>query len=211
MVKRLEHPFLKRRFLYSDYSIKTVAFKKAQIWSYDLIIGSIIFLIILEILSFFWWSVSTNVSRSEERIITESLGFSDMLLTTGIPGAWFVNYPVEQTWNNVKQIGLTTNTSERTLEWVKMGSFYEMSAYNYSRTKAKARSRYDYYVYITQHNGTEQKVGVVGYSIPTIYYSAGLDPASSNARTIVKTERIVIYQNEIVRFRLLTWTSQVWD
>jgi hypothetical protein len=185
--------------------------KKAQIWSYDLIISSILFLIALGILAFFWWSVTTTVSKSEEKIITESLKFSDMLLTPGIPEIWFVNSSMAGTWDNVQQIGLTTNTSKRIVEWMKLGSFYEMSNYDYPRTRLKAKSHYDYYIYLTKHNGTEQAVGVVGYGLPVTYYSAGLNPASYDARTIVKTERIVIYQNETVRFKLLTWTSQLWD
>ena len=186
-------------------------FNKGQVWSYDLIIGSILFLITLGMLTFFWWSVTTSISTSEEKTIIESLKFSDMLLTPGIPEIWFVNSSSAQTWNNVQQIGLTTNTSKRTLEWIKLGSFYDMSAYNYSPTRLKANSPYDYYIYLTQHNGTEQAIGVVGYGSGIIYYSAGLDPVAYNAKAIVKTERIAIYQNEIVRFKLLTWTSQAWD
>jgi len=205
------------RFLYFDYSIKTVRFKKAQLWSYDLVIGSIIFLVVVGILSFFWWSISTNISMDEEKIITASLESSDMLLTPGIPDSWSVNvrascwYDCIDEWNNVQQVGLISSTSKRTLDPVKLVSFYEMSYSNYSRARAKAKSRYDYYISLNRYNGTEQAIGLIVYQLPVLYYAAGLDPATSNAKTIVKTERIAIYQIEVVRFKLLTWTSQIWD
>jgi hypothetical protein len=183
--------------------------KKAQVWSYDLIIGSILFLIALGILAFFWWSVTTTISRNEEKIFTESLKFSDVLLTPGIPETWSVDPEFQETWDYyVQQIGLTTNTSKRTLEPIKVGSFYGMGAYNYSGAKLKAKSHYDYYLTLTRHDGIEKEITVYWFGS---YNSTGLDPISYNAKTIVKTERIVIFRNEIVRFKLLSWTDQVWD
>jgi hypothetical protein len=186
-------------------------FRKAQVWSYDLIIGSILFLIAIGILTFFWWSVTTSISRNEEKIIQESLKFSDALLTPGFPQDWsIIPLPDFQwMWSSVKQVGLTVNNTKRTLDWIKTGCFYSMSSINYTLAKLTARSHYDYYITLNRYNGTE-------YAIPInfmwyINSSTGLDPLISNAKSIVKTERIVIYQNETVRFKLLTWTDQVWD
>jgi nitrogen fixation-related uncharacterized protein len=186
-----------------------VGWKRGQVWSYDLIISSILFVIALAILAFFWWSVRTNMSEDKEAILRESIKVSDVLMTPGIPTNWntLVDLSDQTTWANVQQIGLAESWDNHSLSIGKVYKLFNMSLVNYSIVKNKLRSRYDFYMELKfRNNSVEQPVKMNGTPI-----LAGNSYNVLTVKTISKNDRVAIYNNSIVIMRLYLWSDSTSD
>lgn len=186
--------------------------KKGQIWSYDLIVGSLLFIIAMAILAFFWWSARTNMSEDKEAIVRESLKVSDVLMSPGIPANWneVVNLSDQSTWSNVQQIGLATSWANVSLSVDKVYKLANMSSVNYSYTQGKLRSNYDFYVQFafrnTSNNNLEQPVLMNKKPI-----TAGSAYNDITVKAISRVDRIAVYNNSIIIMRLYLWSNSTYD
>jgi len=120
--------------------------RKGQVWSYDLMMSSILFVIAMGILAFFWWSARTNMTEEKDTMTLESIKVADNLVSPGSPTDWQSSIDVndQSTWSNVQQIGLGRSWSasdSNVLSIDKLYSFQTMSSNNYSLTKSKLRLR----------------------------------------------------------------------
>ena len=187
--------------------------RKGQVWSYDLMMSSILFVIAMGILAFFWWSARTNMTEEKDTMTLESIKVADNLVSPGSPTDWQSSIDVndQSTWSNVQQIGLGRSWSasdSNVLSIDKLYSFQTMSSNNYSLTKSKLRLRYDYYVQFIIHNGngSDQVVKLNGFDL-----DVGKPYDEITARMIAKTDRIVIYNNSLVIMRVILWSESPWD
>jgi len=187
--------------------------RKGQVWSYDLIIGSILFVIAMGILAFFWWSVRTNMTEEKDKMILESIKVADSLVSPGSPTNWesAVNLNDQSTWQGIQQIGLVRSWNDNDsniLSIDKVNKFRMMSLTNYSFTKTRLRSQYDFYIQFLIHdvNGTDK---MAKYGVSDLW--AGKPFNEQIAKTIAKTDRIVSYNNTIVIMRVFVWSDSLWD
>jgi hypothetical protein len=185
--------------------------RKGQVWSYDLIVASIIFITAMAILAYFWWSARTNMSENKDAIIRESLKVSDVLMSPGIPSNWntLVNISNQSTWSNVQQIGLAESWTNQSLSLDKVYKLTNMSIINYSYVQSKVRSSYDFYLEFkfrnTSNNNLEQPVLMNNTALVAgIVYS-------NLAKAIAKEDRIVVLNNSIVIMRLSLWSNSNFD
>ncbi|NYZ75827.1 hypothetical protein H0N98_01080 [Candidatus Micrarchaeota archaeon] len=184
--------------------------KKGQVWSYDLIIASMIFVVAMAILAFFWWSARTNMSENKDAIIRESLKIGDVLMSPGIPADWntaggFDPFD-DSTWSNVQQIGLAESWTNRSLSVNKLNNLRTMSSTNYSYTRSLLRSKYNFYVEFkfrnTRNNNLEQPVLMDGLPI-----TAGSPYNDMTVKAIARDDRVVVYNNSIIIMRLYLWSN----
>jgi hypothetical protein len=191
-----------------------LSLRKGQVWSYDLIIASIVFVMAMAVLAFFWWSVRTNMSEDKEAIIRESFKVSDVLMSPGIPQNWsmLVNLSDQSTWSNVQEIGLAESWTNGSISADKLYKLINMSSANSSIVQNKLRSRYNFYLQFvfrnTSNNNLEQpllmnKTAIVAGDNP-LY-----NPATVQA--IAKDDRIAVYNNSIVIMRLYLWSNSNLD
>jgi len=182
--------------------------KKGQVWSYDLIIASMIFVIAMAILAFFWWSARTNMSENKDAIIRESLKVSDVLMSPGIPANWntLVNLSNQSTWSKVQQIGLAESWVNRSLSVDKIYKLTNMSVTNYSYARSLLRSNYNFYMEFnlrnTSNNNLEQPVFMNGTAI-----TAGSKYNDMTVKAIARNDRVVVYNNSIIIMRLYLWSN----
>ncbi|MCX6775960.1 MAG: hypothetical protein NT130_03880 [Candidatus Micrarchaeota archaeon] len=187
--------------------------RKGQVWSYDLIISSILFVIALGILAFFWWSARTNMTEEKDTMTLESIKVADTLVSPGSPTDWQSSIDVnnQSTWSNIQQIGLGRSWSDsdsNVISTDKLYSFQMMSFNNYSFTKSRLRSQYDYYIQFIIHNsnGSDQMVKLNGLDL-----WVGKPFNEITARMIAKTDRVVVYNHSLVIMRVLLWSESPWD
>ncbi|MEM3555726.1 MAG: hypothetical protein QXF56_03355 [Candidatus Micrarchaeia archaeon] len=183
--------------------------KKGQIWSYDLIIGSIIFAIAMGILAFFWWSTQTNISENKDLIAKESIKVSDLLMSPGIPPNWneLVNLDDQGTWGVVQQFGIVDKWDSNTLSIDKVYKFRQISLRNYSFAKTKLRSRYDFFFELVEiNNSVESRIKLNGIDI-----LAGKQYNEMTSKTISKVDRVVLYNNSAALMKVYVWSDYFWD
>jgi len=183
--------------------------KKGQVWSYDLIVGSILFVIAMGVLAFFWWSARTNISENKDAIVREAVKVSDVLVSPGIPTNWSASVDPANvnTWAGLQQIGLAEDWDTNVLSVDKISKFMQMSLVDYSLLKTKLRSRYDFYMELTFYNDTsEEAVKMNGANI-----TAGRQFDESTAKTIAKSDRVVIYNKSLVMMKVYMWSDSAWD
>ncbi|NYZ79119.1 hypothetical protein H0N99_03135 [Candidatus Micrarchaeota archaeon] len=186
--------------------------RKGQVWSYDLVIASIIFVLAMAVLAFFWWSVRTNMSEDKEAIIRESFKVSDMLMSPGIPQNWsmLVNLSNQSTWSNVQGIGLAESWTNSSLSVDKVYKLINMSSVNSSLVQNKLRSRYNFYLQFvflnTSNNSVEQPVLMNQTAIV-----AGNLYNLTTVQAIARDDRIAVYNNSIVIMRLYLWSNSSLD
>ena len=187
--------------------------KKGQVWSYDLIIGSILFVIAMGILAFFWWSARTNMSEQKDVLILESIRVADSLVSPGSPTDWetHVNLNDQNTWDDVQQIGLVQSWNDNEsniLSNCKVYNFRMMSFANYSLTKTKLRSRYDFYIQFIIHNanGSDQ---MATYSGSDLWIGKPFN--EQTVKSIAKTDRLIVYNHSLVFMRVYIWSDSLWD
>jgi hypothetical protein len=187
--------------------------RKGQVWSYDLMISSILFVIAMGILAFFWWSARTNMTEEKDTMTLASIKVADTLVSPGSPTDWQSSIDVnnQSTWSNVQQIGLGRSWSDsdsNVISTDKLYSFQMMSFNNYSFTKSKINSQYDYYIQFIIHNsnGSDQMVRLNGLDL-----WVGKPFNEVTATMIAKTDRVVIYNNSLVIMRVLLWSESPYD
>lgn len=183
--------------------------KKGQVWSYDLIIGSIIFIIAMGILAFFWWSAQTNMSENKDLVAKESIKVSDVLLSPGIPQNWneLVDVNTPSTWGNVQQFGLAERWDSNKLSIDKLYKLREISLRNYSFAKSRVRSRYDFFFELVGiNNSVESRLKLNGKDI-----IGGKQYSETTAKTIAKVDRVVVYNNSAAVLKVYSWSDYFWD
>jgi len=178
-------------------------------WSYDLIVASIIFVIAMGILAFFWWSAQTNISENKDLIAKESIKVSDTLMSPGIPPNWneLVDVNNPSTWSAIQQAGIAQSWDNNMLSIDKLYKFSQISLRNYSFAKTKLRSRYDFFFELIGINqSVESRLKLNGTDI-----IGGKQYSETTSKTIAKVDRVVIYNNSAALLKVYTWSDYFWD
>lgn len=181
--------------------------KRGQVWGIDLSIAFILFLGVIFL--FYRYSISfTPESSLVNKMIKEGGYASNALLSEGYPENWTL-----YTLNDIGTLGLLGNDSLLDINKVSnfsawVGGGPTLKPTNYSLSKPKLNTKYDYY--ITFKNGTGQAdclLDTVGNCIVL-----GKDYSNENPKQVVKIQRLVAYDTGqgIKPFKLLLyiWTKE---
>lgn len=160
---------------------------KAQVWITDFIVGFIIFLIGIILASRFIFN--SMIDDDFEKIRLEAESTSQDLLSEGLPKDW--------TNDTLVKIGLTTNNR---LNIAKVSRFYNM---NYEDTKFYFGSGLDYLLYF-QKNNTILNITTCGFGKINLT-DCNVNLSGLEYDDLVKTVRLVIYNNTIVEMVLYLW------
>jgi hypothetical protein len=158
----------------------TSTHKKGQIWGMDLIVAVLIFSVALS--SFYFYTINNENTQEETLKKIEKRGklITDILLSEG---------------TTVQEIGLLTNGK---INQTKLEQFNNLTTTNYEQTKQLFNTEYNYYIFLDQQiqttTGTIDGIG-----------KPGINRSNIEALTLIKINRITIYQNKPVSMTLYIW------
>ncbi|MCD6279299.1 hypothetical protein J7J26_00795 [Candidatus Micrarchaeota archaeon] len=123
--------------------------RKGQYFSFDAIVGLLIFIISVGILITYWYNIQQIIQTQDASTRVVALRISDMLFTQGQPSNWNTLTSID----NVKMIGLMTNGTIDPLKINKLSDFMTSDA-NETKLKMKT-SGYDFQVILSGGYNTE--------------------------------------------------------
>jgi hypothetical protein len=174
--------------------IKVIQAREGQLFSSDISVATVIFLASLAIVFFVWNSVVDDIQGAEslrdmQKAVSEVA--EQIVRTPGVPSNWNIY--------NVEAVGLASQ-DRLLLESDKVLGFLQLmnsSGPAYEDNKHKAGlTPYDFYFEMSHLEG-----GIV--QIGNIEAVTGLAP--SDAREVLTAVRSAIYNDEIVRVKLIMW------
>ena len=207
--------------------------RKGQIWSYDILAAVVVFIIMFSFLAFFWWSVATTTGEPKAEIISrEAKGLSDTLLSPGSPTDWdgLVDAGDTGTWAAVASLGLTEEFGASEVSEGKAEKIALMNDTDYSLLKQKLRTNYNFYIEMKEfYNCSEPGVGAFcnargitdadeewlsmehfaqanGRNV-----SFGTNWEEGGARSVSAVSRYALYNDSLVRIKVVLWTNQSWQ
>jgi len=150
--------------------------KGGQAWGFDLVVGTVIF--VIGILSFYFYT--TNLSGGEGDVIQQIQQngelIADSLMSEGSPLDWNPD--------NVVRIGLL---SEDRINETKLDNFRSLAESDYNRAKSLFRVNSEYFVYL----GSDSANGI------------GRD--STDAVNLIKITRVVVHNQSITTLNVYSW------
>lgn len=163
--------------------------KRGQIWSFDVMIASALF--IVTILIFFTFSLNQSDETTEafDLLFYDGNVLADNIMSEGYPKNW--------NSSTVSIIGLTTDNR---INQSKIEELYTMIYFenNYTRTKNLFNTKYDYYFFLDE-NMTANSNSIEGIGYP------GATKSNINSRNLIKVTRFTIYQNKTVPLYIYIW------
>ncbi len=172
---------------------------KAQFWSFDVIFAMVIFGTTLVLLTFVWFSVSTQFSLASgygaEEMQAQLQLLQSRILSSGTPSDWasLVNITNPSTWQNIS-IGLGTGNGNR----ISMGKVMTLMALaNYNTTTYQASKQmlgigFDYFIII--------KSSAFNITI-------GRNPSQYKAVAVQIAKMPVILQGLAANMQVEVWTN----
>ncbi|VVB66294.1 Uncharacterised protein [Candidatus Gugararchaeum adminiculabundum] len=122
--------------------------KRGQFFSFDVIMGAVVFLIALFLLTTYWWGIRNSFDDTRENMYLATLRVSDLLMTPGAPTNWADPGAV------AGQYGLMKNWTYQKLDIYKAKRFLSLTrpiTGNYNDIK-KSLGAQNYEFYITIEN-----------------------------------------------------------
>ncbi len=166
--------------------------KKGQAWGFDVIMGSIIF--ILGLVIFFLYSLNYPRQSEDTIDILEFEGdfISENLLSAGNPDNWDEN--------NVIRIGITNNNKVNQTKLERLYYMANVASNNggYNKTKSLLNTRYEFFFNFTQQIE-------IGNPPEPLYGGIGKNFTDNNPENLIKITRLVIYNNQPTTLQLYIW------
>jgi hypothetical protein len=162
--------------------------KKSQTWGMDLIIGIMIFSFAL--LIFFIYALNNAADKSEDidKMKYDGDGMINQLYSAGYPINWNIS--------TVISIGVIDDNK---INQTKLDLFYNLSIYNYTRTKRLFNTKFDYL--LTFENITANNININGIGKSGINEST----LTVNATNLVLIKRLIIYKLKPTVLKLYIW------
>lgn len=182
--------------------------EKAQYWSADILISSFIFILILGVFAAIKWSINTNTSEDEDRLLRNALKFADDIMQPGMPQEWATMIdlatlcPNGEGTKRVERIGITDGWDTNTLNETKLLKLIEINktSCGYSVLRTVFKCPYDFHIYAERDNKT---ILINGEE-----FNIGLAPISP--RSSVKIDRIVVVNSTVSLLHITVWTNSTW-
>jgi hypothetical protein len=168
------------QFLAHLFKMKT---QNGQAWGFDLIIAVMIFLVGVILIYFYTINYPGQEQDEIQNLQYEGQILSETLLSDGSPVNWNMT--------NVLRPGILSNGK---INQTKLAMFKDLSnATNYQFARALFRMRNNYYIEF------QNPIIISGQSTSLI----GLN--RTNEKNLVKTTRVVIYENNLTTFKFYIW------
>lgn len=207
---------------------------KGQIWSYDLLVAVSVFVFTLAIVMLLSQSISGGTkARLIDDLSNSAWELSGVLMSPGNPSNWSsgVNASNQSTWGNISLAGLLESFDSPQISQGKAGTLMQMNATNYSGLKAKLRTGYDFYVEVKEfYNCSDAGIRTSPYynctgrgiandsdewwelehyaRVGAANFTLGRAPGYGYANSISVANRLAVYNNSVVRVRVILWTNQ---
>ncbi|MFH1307523.1 MAG: hypothetical protein ABIH72_01595 [archaeon] len=155
--------------------------RKAQVWSIDLAIAIVIFLIGITMMYFYALNYTQETEDKLEVLFYDGNNVGEILLSPGYPEDWTVS--------DVVTPGIL---SENKINQTKLDNFNSL---NYDEIQRRLNTNYELFFNFSEPmyiSGAYQK-------------GIGRDPLDYSPRDIVKVSRFTIYQNKPVRIDIFIW------
>ncbi|MEM3030173.1 MAG: hypothetical protein QXH27_00405 [Candidatus Micrarchaeia archaeon] len=166
--------------------------RKGQFFSYDAVIGGVIFVIAFALLASYWWGVSSTLNPEREDLLRDALRISDFLLTEGNPPYW--NSLARE---NVALVGFADSAKNATLSESKLSKFRELSENDYTYAKEHLL-RTPYHFNITLERGG---LLLTCGGAPCTMGSA----LAAGSRNQVVVTRVVKYGSGLADLKIILW------
>lgn len=155
--------------------------KRAQAWSIDLFIATIIFALALAAFYFFMTN-QENPQETLEKMKQDSKKISQDILSPGIP----------ENWNEINVIipGIISNNRINTS---KLTTFDNLTSSNYLKTQTLFQTSFDWYLSFSENitlNGVEKQ---------------GIGKEPINPQTLLRTTRYIVYKDKPINIYLELW------
>ena len=156
--------------------------KKGQAWGTDLIIASVVFIGGLLVFYFYSLNISDDGSDTLQKLQYSGELVAEDLFSEGYPKNWEIE--------DVQRIGIVTDSR---INQTKLESFYNLSTYEYEKTKSLFNLNYEYYI------SFQNNVSIYGQSVEGI----GLKPQNSN--NLIKITRVMVYNDKPTSVEVEIW------
>jgi hypothetical protein len=156
--------------------------KRGQAWGFDLMIGSSLFIVGIIVLYLYALNYPTDDQMPVKDMSIEAQRISSIIFSEGYPTNWNMT--------NVNRPGFV---SQGKINETQLNYFYNLSVDNYSLLKAVLRTNYNFYVFFSE------PMDLGGNSV------AGIGQYPTEAKNIIKYDRIVIYKNKPVNAYVYIW------
>lgn len=155
---------------------------KAQAWGFDLIIASIIF--VVAIISFYLYTINYSPEKEDMAQILSYEGtlIAESILSEGFPENWDSS--------TVSRIGLL---SQNKINETKLKQFSDLAQSDYAKTKSLFKIQNNYFITFSEEIIiSEEQISIIGAQ-------------TENPTNLIKTERIIPYENKILTISIQTW------
>lgn len=156
--------------------------KGGQMWGFDLMMATVIFIVAIIIFYLYTLNASEEAKANIDRLSYEGDIIADALLLEGTPKNW--------TNETVISPGIL---SKSIVNQTKLELFYNLSRYDYNKTKLLLNTKYDYYIYLSESmilNGEQV---------------SGIGKAPTNQKNLIKIERITVYKDKPIKLIIEVW------
>jgi len=207
---------------------------KGQIWSYDIMISAMVFILALALISFFWWSITATMNAQPTPIFKESREFAGDVLSSGSPQSWdsVIDPGDPGTWSAATSIGLLESDAGLVVSGDKLVALREMDEADHSLLREKLGLGYEFQVLLHEFYDCSEPMMIASpyncedrgispfdpewssrshlVTVGGSGYSIGSAPDSS-AKTVATIKRFAVYNDSLVRVTVLLWTSNAWQ
>jgi len=167
--------------------------KKAQVWSIDLAVGLIIFLVGVLILFFYAMNLRGGSSEILDDLFLTGNSLANNLLSEGSPTNW--------TETNVVFPGLLSENNGNKINQTKLQYLYNLNQ-DYANLKKILKTKYDFYIYFSEQmiieGGAIDGIGKPGVDRDNIV-------SIENPKNLVKIERVSVYNNNPIILNIYLW------
>jgi len=178
---------------------------RSQAWYADFTLAIFIFTFLLII----YFSYTSNLSNEDSDVLKDLTNdiksISSSLVVKG--------YPVNWTESNVQRLGLTDNTQR-----INQDKLIQFINLNYDDRKSLFNTQYDYFIFFKNNNGCLVNISDnfgIGHSDVDIneledtdcngFTEDSIDISDINPKNLVRTDRLLIYNSEIVDMVIYLW------
>ena len=173
--------------------------KKAQVWSLDVIMGIVIFMVAIVIFYVYTINLSEDTESKSQDLDTDAEFFSSNLLSEGSPRNWNIT--------NALIPGVMTGVE---INQTKLDNLYNLTysdyPQGYQRLIIMVGTRFDFYFYLNDKmtiNITASTIEVDG--IGKLNVNRTNLQEIENPSNVVKFERFTVYQKKPTKLILLLW------
>jgi hypothetical protein len=164
---------------------------KAQVWSLDVLIAFIIFIVGMIFFYLYIINYQEDVAATGDKIEKEGFLMTDQLLTSGSPENW--------TENNVQVPGIA---DQNRINITKLNSLFLLAQFNYTLLKQRFNVVSDFYIFFPETLNLSRVIvdgiGKPGLNRTTIF-------SVENPDSLVKVSRIVVLDNKLTKLKVYVW------